>query len=109
MTDNTAGQHDPASRLRARGEEAGVFDVSGPNTPAGLAANMNGQPDVYTFLYTGMTDNSFIKVQLNSGVAGESASIAGFMFDVVPEPSSALLMLVGAVTGAAASLRRRQR
>jgi hypothetical protein len=106
VTDNTAGQHDPANRLRARAEETGVFDVSGPNTPAGLAANMNGTPDVYTFLYSGMTDNSFIKLQLNSGVAGESASIAGFMFDLVPEPSSALLMLVGAVTWAA---RRRQR
>jgi hypothetical protein len=95
VTDNTAGQHDPASRLRARAEDPGVFDISGPNTPAGLAANMNGTPDVYTWLYTGMTDTSFIKVQLNSGAAGETASIAGFMFDVVPEPSSFLLLIVG--------------
>ena len=45
VTDNTAGQHDPASRLRARGERTGVFDISGPNTPPGLAASMNGSPD----------------------------------------------------------------
>ena len=37
VTDNTAGEHDPASRLRARAEDPGVFDISGPNTPAGLA------------------------------------------------------------------------
>jgi hypothetical protein len=33
VTDNTAGQHDPMNRLRARGERAGVFDISGPNAP----------------------------------------------------------------------------
>jgi hypothetical protein len=55
-----------------------------------------------------MTDNSFIKLQLNSGVVGETASIAGIMFDVVPEPSSALLLLIGSITGVAISLRRRQ-
>jgi hypothetical protein len=109
VTDNTAGQHDPASRLRARAEETGVFDVSGPNTPTGLAANMNGTPDVYTFLYSGMTDNTFIKLQLNSGVVGETASIAGFMFDAIPEPSSAVLVLIGAVSYAAASLPRHRR
>ena len=70
---------------------------------------MNGSPDVYTFLYSGMTDTSFIKLQLNSGNAAEAASIAGIMFDVVPEPSSFALVLLGAIGCASASLRRDRR
>jgi hypothetical protein len=94
VTDNTAGAHDPATRLRARGESP---DVSGPNAPPNLAANMNGSPDVYSWLYSGFSAGDFIKVQLNSGNAGEAASIAGFMFDVVPEPSSAVLLMLGSL------------
>jgi hypothetical protein len=97
VTDNTAGQHDPASRLRARAERTGVFDVSAVNTPPGLAANMNGTPDVYSFLYNDMTGPAFIKLQLNSGNALEQASIAGFMIDpAIPEPSSVVLLTLGA-------------
>lgn len=109
VTDNTAGQHDPAGRLRARAENTTVpFDISGPNTPAGLAANMNGSPDVYTWLYDGVTNGSFIKLQLNSGVLGETASIAGFMFDVVPEPSSVVLLGLAAMSGGWFGARRRR-
>jgi hypothetical protein len=107
VTDNTAGQHDPASRLRARAERTGVFDVSGPNTPTGLGANMNGTPDVYSFLYNDMTGPAFIKLQLNSGNALEQASIAGFMIDpAIPEPSSAVLLMLGA--GVFGWIRRRR-
>lgn len=95
VTDNTAGEHDPATRLRARGERSGVFDVSGPNAPAGLGANMNGSPDVYTFRYDGFASGDIIKLQLNSGAAGEQASISGFMFDAVPEPASVAMAMVG--------------
>jgi hypothetical protein len=102
VTDNTAGQHDPASRLRARYEKTGVFDVSAPNTPPGLAASMNGTPDVWTFLYdiggNNRPNGAFIKLQLNSGNAAEQASIAGFMLDnAIPEPSSFVLLLLGTV------------
>jgi hypothetical protein len=108
VTDNTAGEHDPASRLRARGERVGVFDISGPNTPAGLAANMNSSPDVYSFRYDGFASGDIIKLQLNSGVVGEQASIAGFMFDVVPEPASGLLLAMSGI-GLTSAARRRRR
>lgn len=111
VTDNTAGQHDPAGRLRARFEKTGVFDVAAVNVPPGLAANMNGSPDVYTWLYDSgpfAPAGSFIKLQINSGVGGEFASISGFMFDRVPEPSSALLLILGAIGCGCGSLRRRR-
>jgi hypothetical protein len=107
VTDNTAGQHDPAGRLRARGERPGVFDISGPNTPPGLAANMNGSPDVYTWLYEGFRNGDIIKLQLNSANAFEAASIAGIMFDNIPEPSSVVLLMVGAAACGCGRLRRR--
>lgn len=107
VTDNTAGEHDPASRLRARGERTGVFDISGPNAPAGLAANMNGSPDVYTFRYDGFASGDIIKLQLNSGNAAEQASIAGIMFDPVPEPASAAMLAAGAL-GLGGLVRRRR-
>jgi hypothetical protein len=110
VTDNTAGQHDPASRLRARYEKTGLFDVSAVNTPPGLAASMNGQPDVWSWLYdiggANLPAGAFIKLQLNSGNAAEQASIAGFMIDYVPEPSSAVILLLGAAACGLARPRR---
>jgi hypothetical protein len=106
VTDNTAGEHDPATRLRARGERSGVFDISGPNTPTGLTANMNGSPDVYTWRYDGFTSGDIIKLQLNSGNAAEQASITGIMFDPIPEPASGLLFAVAMGTISAARRRR---
>jgi hypothetical protein len=110
VTDNTDGDNDPAGRLRARFEKTGVFDVSAVNTPPGLAANMNGTPDVYTWLYdSGATGSAgaFIKLQLNSANSFEFASISGFMFDRIPEPSSAMLLLLGVLGCGGGRLRRR--
>ena len=110
VTDNTNGAHDPAGRLRARFEKSGVFDVSAVQTPTNLAANMDGSPDVYTWLYDSGPFGSagaFIKVQINSGDQFETASIAGFMFDRIPEPSSAMLLMLGAA--GCCSVRRRSR
>ena len=45
--------------------------------------------------YTGVSPGDQIKIQLNSGVAGESGSIAGLMFDVIPEPTSARFVGIG--------------
>jgi hypothetical protein len=70
---------------------------------------MNGSPDVWSWVYTGFQSGDIIKLQLNSGVVGEQASIAGIMFDAVPEPSSGLLLLIGVIGCGFARLRRRYR
>jgi hypothetical protein len=70
---------------------------------------MNGTPDVYTWLYDsgpGGSAGAFIKLQINSGSTAEAASIAGVMFDRIPEPSSAILLLLGAVGYCCSRLRR---
>ena len=93
--DNTNGEHNPDSRLRARGQGfVPAFDISGPNDPP--PSTYNGTADVYTFRYTGFKDGDIIKLQLNSGNAANRAGFAGLMFDVVPEPSSMLLLALGA-------------
>jgi hypothetical protein len=105
VVDNTDGDHNPDSRLRARGERSGVFDISAPNDPP--PSTYNGIPDVYTFKYTGFQAGDIIKMQLNSGSANLRAGFAGLMFDVVPEPSSLVLVMLGTVGFGWISLRRR--
>jgi hypothetical protein len=110
VVDNTNGEHDPASRLRARGEDPSVpFDITADigNVPPGLATNMDGLPDVYSFQYDGFdSGNAFIKFQLNSGSAN-AAGIGGIMFDAIPEPASIAMMIVGAAGLGVAVHRRR--
>jgi hypothetical protein len=109
VVDNTNGQHNPDARLRARGQGLGptppAFDISGPNDPP--PSTYNGTADVYTFRYTGFTDGTFIKLQLNSGNASFRAGFAGLMFDVVPEPSSFMLLLLGMAGLGCVSHRKR--
>jgi len=76
VVDNTNLEHDPVGTLRARSESGGQADAS-PLT-------FNGVADVYTFRYDGCVAGDFIKIRLNSGVAGEAPSIGGIMFDLVP-------------------------
>ena len=78
VVDNTNLEHDPAGALRARVESGGQADAS-PLT-------FNGIADVYTFRYDNCVTGDFIKIRLNSGVAGEAPSIGGFMFDMLPDP-----------------------
>lgn len=85
VTDNTAGDHDPQNRIRAREDISDLDDRASDLV-------INGVPDVYSFRYDGLAPGDELKIQLNSGVAGEAPSIAGIMFDVVPEPSSLLLL-----------------
>ena len=88
VTDNTNLEHDSANRIRAREDISDLdFRVNNPS--------FDGSPDVYTFLYRGVSPGDVLKVQLNSGVAGEAPSIAGIMFDVVPEPAIAALLAAG--------------
>ncbi len=100
VTDNTNLEHDSAGRIKAKdnvsGEEARLNNLT-----------FNGIPDVYSFLFKGVTAGDVLQVQLNSGVAGEDPSIAGIMFDVVPEPTSAALLLLGGVFLGLADRRRR--
>ncbi|MEX2393354.1 MAG: hypothetical protein WD826_02625 [Actinomycetota bacterium] len=93
LTDNTAREHDPANRLRARGKQAGVdvpldvfprgevdgVDIDPQSSPVGAELAFNGMPDIYTFRYDGFVPNDFIKLQLNGGSAG--ASFGGVLFD----------------------------
>ena len=106
VVDNTNGAHNPDARLRARGQGfAPAFDISGPNDPP--PSTYNGTADVYTFRYLGFKNGDIIKLQLNSGNVSAAAGFAGLMFDVaVPEPSSALLLLIG-VAGISRVSRRR--
>ena len=91
VTDNTNGEHDAVDRFRAR------EDLSGLDSKL-RSLTFDGNPDVYTFRYDGVVAGDIIKLQLNSGVLGEDASIAGIMFDtVVPEPTSAMLLVLGGI------------
>lgn len=90
VVDNTNMEHDPAGRLRARGDTNNAEPVDVDVDLSGLA--FDGLTDVYTFRYDNFVPGDFIKIQLNSGVSGIDPSIGGIMFDV-PEPSATLLGL----------------
>jgi len=91
VVDNTNGEHDPIGRLRARGDS----DVRVLDEDVDLQGiTVNGNTDIYTFLYTDYQDGDFIKIQLNSGVPGEYPGFGGLMVDI-PEPSSIAFGLLG--------------
>jgi hypothetical protein len=115
VTDNTNGDHDMAgasARIRIRGEHPVGNDINPigivGNIPAGAQANFNTIPDIYSYLFTDFVPGDLFKLQIHSGTSGEAGSIAGIMFDVVPEPSSAVLLVLGSVACGLARLRRRQ-
>jgi hypothetical protein len=92
--DNTNHEHDPINRLRPRGEGPTTPDTGVTLTPG--ASAFNGIADVYTFRYTNWEANDFIKLQLNGAAApATGAGFAGLMFDVVPEPASIVLLVLG--------------
>jgi hypothetical protein len=99
VVDNTDGDHNPAGRLRVRGANgnSGSPDLDSVQLNSG-DMTYNGTTDVYSFRYDDFVATDFIKIQLNSGTVGKYASVAGIMFDVVPEPSSMALILLGAAS-----------
>ena len=102
--DNTSGEHDPVGRLQSRGDS----DVRTLDEDVELnGITVNGNTDIYTFQYDGYGEGDFIKIRLNSGVAGEAPGFGGLMFDVIPEPSSIVLGLMALYGLAVAGLRRR--
>jgi len=108
VVDNTNLEHDPVGRLQARGDTDNAVAVNASANLTNLI--FNGTADIYTFRYDNFVANDFIKIRLNSGVAGVSPSIGGIMFDTVsvPEPSSLALSLLELV-GLVAYERRRRR
>jgi hypothetical protein len=98
VVDNTNLEHDVIGALRARAESGAQADATG--------LTFNGIADVYTFRYDNFLAGDFIKIRFNSGVVGEAPSIGGIMFDVVPEPSSIALGLLGLVGLVGYRLRR---
>ncbi len=94
--------------FRRRGEHpiGANFDADIQNFPL---TNWDTQPDVYSWIYDGFASGDIIKIRLNSATDFVPASFSGLMFDVVPEPTSMVLMLLGCVgyCGCGAALRRR--
>lgn len=99
VVDNTNGDHPSDKRMKVRAR-----------TPIGQEVNMrldnltvDNNPDVYTFQFDGWRNGGGeLRLQLRNNQAefsGIGASIAGIMFDTlqVPEPSSAVLILLGGI------------
>jgi len=83
VIDNTNLEHNPVSRLAARGDSdnGGGFDVR--ETLTNLT--VNGTTDIYSFRYDNFVPGDFIKIQLNSGDLNIGAGFGGLMFDVIPD------------------------
>jgi hypothetical protein len=90
VTDNTDMGHNPANRLRVRGNSNGV-DLEANTSPSGDDLVFNGVADVYTFQFDGFRAGDFIKVQLNGDPAHkEGPSLGGFLFDTNIPPNLTL-------------------
>lgn len=86
VTDNTNMEHNPANKLRARGNSNGV-DLEANTTLSGAELKFNGVADIYTLRYDAFRAGDFIKVQLNGDPAHkEGPSIGGLLFDTTFEP-----------------------
>lgn len=108
ITDNTNHEHDPANRLRARGQSGGA-NIDPPFFPQTEDLHFNGVADVYTFRYDQFVPGDFIKLQLNGASDKLGASFGGLLFDtvfephLVPEPSGVAIALLGVALVAMAS------
>jgi hypothetical protein len=101
VVDNTNGEHDPDSKLRPRLDQGGDTNVE-----IGVAG-FNGEADVYQFKIEGHGGvGDFLKVQLRTTTSTDGG-IAGIMFDVIPEPTSAMLLMIGGMGLTLAGRRRR--
>ncbi len=102
-------------RVKARLKGPGVPDDTEDDTGNGIDDTRNNIPDVYSFRYEGMEEGMVLRLQLRTTsdpIGGDpstvlGAGMAGFMINVIPEPSAAILLLVS--TMAVGSLRVRRR
>ena len=115
VTDNwgtAAVEADPLKRLRVRTKDldAGFNDIGDfdqVDSIPGEPLPNNGIADAYAFTLTNIIPGDGLVVRISSADDGQShGSIAGLMFRV-PEPSSAVMLLLGAVACGFARLRRR--
>jgi PEP-CTERM motif len=98
VVDNTNHEHDPINRIRARGQTAGNANIEANTFPQPGSGGFDGIADVYTFRYDGFVAGDFIKIQLNGAASPSTgAGFAGLTFDVVPEPTSAMLLALGLI------------
>jgi len=105
VTDNDNGDHS-LLRIRARGNA----DTQSNVTLEPLPLPNNQTADVYTFRYDGYVAGNTFALQLKGDVAGQvglTGGIGGIMIDYVPEPASALLLILGAAGLSAMGARRR--
>ena len=94
VLDNTNGAHDTDRRLKFRGRDEGGNEI---NMRLNNLENIDGSPDVYSFQMRGWGDGDELRMQIRGFGGFNDRSIAGIMFDVVPEPTSAVLMLLGGI------------
>ena len=109
VVDNTNGEHDPDKRMKVRAKkDGGATEV---NLRLNSLQSMDGSPDVYSFIFDGWVNTDELRLQLRNNDDLKTASIAGIMFDdvsIIPEPTSAMLLLLGGMGLALAGRRRRE-
>ena len=125
VTDNGAGQNfHVQTRMRVNlRDTAGppLFDMDADqqeaealpngerlNHASNIAKTQNGIADAWAFRVSGVNANDILTIWPTSagGIPGSLPGFAGFMIQVIPEPSSALLLLLG-LAGTAFGARRR--
>ena len=107
VVDNTNGDNDPDKRMKFRALTSGgaqEVNMRLNNLP------VDGSPDVYSFVFEGWEDTDVLRLQIRNNSDIEAASIAGIMFDdvsIVPEPTGAILLMLGGLGLTLAGRRRR--
>jgi len=102
VTDNQdQGTLSDVRRVKARLSGPGVLPDTEDHFGNDPAGSQNNVADVYSFAYRGVSDGQILKIQLRTsntpGASAFGAGMAGFMIDVIPEPTSLALLGMGAM------------